>query len=418
MTTSLSLILPKLRAVDIRPVAHAARPALWLRDPLGLSDRNIIIPHALAPALALCDGTRDSYGLRVALVLHFGLPVGAHVVDQLLAALDEALLLENDRFRQALAQALEAYRQAPFRSPTLAGASYPADPADLGRLLQGYLDAVDGSGPPLLDGRGLISPHIDFARGGPVYAAVWQRAANMIRSADLVVLLGTDHYGDDLITLTRQHYATPFGILPTAVGVVEALAQAIGPEQVFAGELRHRSEHSIEMAAVWLQFACRGDLPHAGIAPRSHPPSVVPILCGSFAPFVQGQADPEHNPAICALVETLPKVTAGQRVCVVAAADLAHVGPAFGGTPLDLADRARLQAADEEIIGRVCAGDAAGFLDAIRREGDRNNVCGLPPIYLALRLLGATKGVQIAYDRCLADEQGTSLVSVCGVVLE
>jgi len=61
----------------------------------------------------------------------------------------------------------------------------------------------------------LVSPHIDYARGGPVYAHVWK------------------------LTLTRQHYATPFGVLPTAREVVETLAGAMGAETAFAGELYH-----------------------------------------------------------------------------------------------------------------------------------------------------------------------------------
>lgn len=456
MPNSTSTILPKLRAVDVRPVLQNGRPALMLRDPLALSEQTVIIPQALGPVLALCDGTRDSFGIRAALTLRFGLRVGPEVVERLLAALDDVLLLENERFHQACADALTAYRQAPFRPPASAGTSYPADPEELRRLLQGHLDAVAGGttardlrppcppkacpepvagsegngGRPKVGGKegwgGLISPHIDFGRGGPVYAAVWQRGAEMLRDADLVVILGTDHFGDDLVTLTRQHYATPFGVLPTAQDVVNALAEAIGPERAFAGELRHRSEHSIELAAVWLQFILSDGKEGAGARPaptdtprRGHAPrrGVVPILCGSFAPFIQGTADPEHDPTIAALVEAFGRLAAGRRVVVVAAADLAHVGPAFGEAPVEQAGRDLLQAADDELIGRICAGDAAGFFAAIRRTGDRNNICGLPPIYLALRLLAPTSGEQIAYDHCPADDHGTSWVSVCGIML-
>jgi AmmeMemoRadiSam system protein B len=110
------------------------------------------------------------------------------------------------------------------------------------------------------------------------------------------------------------------------------------------------------------------------------------------------------------------EATAGRRVIVVAAGDLSHVGPAFGGQPVDWIGRAQLQAADDELMERMCAGDAEGFLAAIRRVQDRNNVCGGSPIYLALRMLGQIQGKQVAYDRCPADEDGASLVSVCGVV--
>ncbi len=100
----------------------------------------------------------------------------------------------------------------------------------------------------------------------------------------------------------------------------------------------------------------------------------------------------------------------------MAAGDLSHIGPAFGGQPVGLVERARLQAADQELVERICAGDGEAFYSAIKRDGDCRNVCGLPPIYLALRLLSPVRGEAVAYDRCAADERGTSLVSVCGVI--
>ncbi|MBC7238071.1 MAG: MEMO1 family protein, partial [Chloroflexi bacterium] len=101
---------------------------------------------------------------------------------------------------------------------------------------------------------------------------------------------------------------------------------------------------------------------------------------------------------------------------VVAAADLSHVGPAFGGQPLDLVGRALVRAADGRLIERMCAGDAAGFLSEITQVGDRYNVCGLPPIYLALRILGEVSGEAVAYELAPADHAGTSVVSICGLL--
>jgi AmmeMemoRadiSam system protein B len=318
------------------------------------------------------------------------------------------LLLDNERFAQAHQEALTVYRNAPHRPLCSAGESYPADADQLRQQLEGYLDAVTDVVPAAAQGRGLVSPHIDYARGGAVYARVWTRAAHMARLADLVLLLGTDHYGEgNLITLTRQHYATPFGLPPTAQSIVDQLAEAIGPQVAFAGELHHRGEHSIELAAIWLHHMRQGQ-----------PCDVVPILCGSFQAFVQGEDTPEEDPTLTALCAALRDAMAKRRVLVVAAADLSHVGPAFGGPPLGLVERARLQTADEELLAAMCAGDAPGFFGAIQRDGDRRNVCGLPPIYLALRLLAPVSGEQVAYERCPADERGTSWVSVCGVVWE
>lgn len=196
--------------------------------------------------------------------MRYGLRVAPSAIEQLLVALDEALLLDNAAFAQARERALTEYRQAPFRSPRNAGQSYPADADELRRLLQGYLDAVDNTSdspsvPSLSCGSsemgGLVSLHIDYARGGPAYARAWKRAAEMVKAADLAIVLGTDHFGEDgQLTLTRQHYATPFGVLPTSREAVDALAEAIGEGMALAGELDHRSERSIELATVWLHY--------------------------------------------------------------------------------------------------------------------------------------------------------------------
>ena len=274
---SLSDILyPKLRVVDTRPMVRNGQPGLLLRDPLQLTDKTMIIPQQLAPLLALCDGTRENASaLSASLAVRYGLRLSPGTIEQFLSALDEACLLDNARFLEARDRALAEYRQAPFRTPSLAGQSYPANAGELQNLLQGYLgaaDDADGSTRPESSVSGLVSPHIDFARGGPVYARVWKRAADEVRAADLAVVLGTDHYGPDKqLTLTRQHYATPYGLLPTARDVVEALAEAMGTEAAFAGELDHRSEHSIELAAVWLHHIRAGQ-----------PCELAPVLCGSF----------------------------------------------------------------------------------------------------------------------------------------
>jgi AmmeMemoRadiSam system protein B len=141
-------------------------------------------------------------------------------------------------------------------------------------------------------------------------------------------------------------------------------------------------------------------------------------LCGSFQHFVEGQADPVADPILDAVLDVLRTATANRRTVVVAAADLAHVGPAFNDlSPIDHIRYAQLQVADEILIETLIDADADAFFNTIAAEGDRRNICGLPPIYLTLRLLnGNARGELTGYDRCPADGQRTSFVSVCGVV--
>jgi hypothetical protein len=401
---------PKLRPIDIQNTVQRGQPALLLRDPLQLSGNYMVLPHEFGPALAMLDGTLDLGSLHMAVMASYGLVYQDGLLQYLVDALDDNCMLENERATEAHERALAAYRAALFRPPGMAGQSYPAEPAELRRLFDRYLGQVNGANraAPPAAGRGVISPHIDYHRGGPVYAAVWRQAAAMAQAADLVVLLGTDHYSlGDRLTLTRQSYATPYGVLPTDRAMVDALAAAIGPERAFRGELRHRGEHSLELVATWLHHMRNG-----------RPVDMVPILTGSFADFIDGRGYPASDPMLAAFLDTLKQQawSGGRQVLVVASGDLAHVGPAFGGAKMDAAGRARIQAADDELMQQMAAGSAGGFFAAIQREQDQNNVCGVSPFYLMLRLLGDVEGRVVAYDQCPADQRNTSLVSVCGMV--
>ena len=401
---------PKLREIEAHLIQHQGQAMLLLRDPLHLSDMTVAIPRPLAPLLGLMDGTRDAAALEAALQVRAGVRLAPGLLPKLLADLDAANLLDNERFAEVKTKALRAYRQAPFRPLTVDNASSPLQPELASAQFRDYVDALPPAEPSADDRaiRGLISPHIDYQRGGPVYAEVWRAATQAVQEAELVIVLGTDHQGSDgTLTLTHQSYATPWGILPTDGQVVEALSKALGEEISFAEELHHKNEHSIELAAGWLHFARDGK-----------PVPLVPILCGSFAAFVAGEGNPASHEPFAAATEVLGEAMAHRRTLVVAAADLAHVGPAFGDPyGLDFVAKAQLRQADERLLDSVYNGDAEGFFEKLKAEGDRRNVCGLPPIYLTLRLLGETSGKPAGYALCPADVQGTSFVTITGVIL-
>jgi hypothetical protein len=402
---------PKLRSLDFQPVYHQGRQLWYLHDPLQLTPYQLVMPPALAQMLLFMDGSRDARQIHAALCQHLGVELAFEIVADALAQLDEACLLENGRAHQQLEIIRQQYRAQPYRPPALAKHSYPETPTRLARLLEDYgkNDALNGWQP--WHGRGLISPHIDYPRGGPVYAKVWRRAQAAVLAADLVIIFGTDHKGGGAITLTRQHYATPYGVIPTDLELVDKVATAIGEEEAYADELHHRQEHSIELSAVWLH--------HTYYQASVEPKPMLPILCGSFHHFVLNGGHPAEDELLNTALETLRRETAGRNVLTIASVDFAHVGPAFGDDfHMDEAHRTALRQSDDFLVQTIIRGDAAGFYEQIAAVQDQNRICGFSPIYLMLRYLGNTEGIPIAYDHCPADTENHSLVSIAGVLLE
>ncbi len=402
---------PKLRKVQASPDHQHGQPVVVLSDPMRLSEHAVALPPQVIPLLELFDGTRDFPTLEAAFELRTGVKVGPEYLDSLVSALDEALLLESEHFARAYGDAVERFRTAPFRLPTMVEATYQENPELMERVFEEYTDGLpdEGETPRAIgEVRGLVSPHIDYQRGGPVYAQVWRRVAEAVRATEVALVLGTNHCsGQGLITLTRQSYSTPWGILPTAVEVVDAVASALGEDAVFEDELNHRSEHSVEASAVWLHYLARGGACQ-----------LVPILCGSFQRFIEEGRRPGDDEEILRFVDSVKKATAGRRTLVVASGDLAHVGPEFGDRhPMGEAERSELSNADGELMALIAAGDAEGAFQRVQEDGDRWRICGIAPIYLALRLLGDTRGEITGYAQCPADHEGASFVSICGIAL-
>jgi len=399
-------VQPKLREVRAQPTIHQGKRGIVLSDPLGISRMAIFIPQPLVPLLPLMDGTRDIGMLRTGFELRTGSALSTLNLEELIKALDEALLLDNERFTGAYHAAIAEYHSASYRAYTLPGRVCPSTPEELGAYLEQFLDQAETAPQPEGDIKGLICPHIDFQRGGPIYAAVWATVATTLRDVDLVVILGTDHNAPSSeVTLTRQSYQTPWGIMPTPQDVVDRIAAEAG-DGVFTHELNHRGEHSVEAAALWLHYLL-GD----------RPCSMLPVLCGSLQHLIDRGESPSSSGPISATAAVLKSAVAERRTILVAAADLAHVGPAFGDSmPFDAVARATLGRDDQALINVLATADAEQFFEAVRREGDRNRICGMPPIYLMLSVLSEVEGSATGYAQCPASEDGGSWVSICGMV--
>jgi MEMO1 family protein len=248
----------------------------------------------------------------------------------------------------------------------------------------------------------VLSPHIDYARGGPVYARGWRQASSAARAAESAIILGTDHAGGlGRLTLSTPPYATPWGATEPWSELHDALVGVLGDEACFAEELHHRNEHSVELALVWLQHVRGG-----------RPLRVLPVLCGYPAPYFDGGFGNGDTPVGAALA--LLREAVEQGALVVVAGDLAHVGPAFGDPrPFGKPERQAVKLADEALLA-ACSRGSVAALRAVADSEDRYRICGLAPLALAIEIMPPVRFEQAAYDQCPADAEDHSFVSVAG----
>ena len=407
---------PRIRPLEFQPVEFEGEQMWLVSDPQRIADQQLLLPAVLAQMTVYCDGLHDLPAIyrRLAADIGFSLPPGT--VENALARLDDAYFLDNERFLNRVSALRSAFLERPYRAMALAGLNYPADPENLAEQFAAYAhddDEGEAAAWEAWTGRGVVSPHIDYQRGGSVYARTWRRAANAVAAADLVLMFATDHHGGPgSLTLTHKPYETPHGVLPTVPSLVDRLAAAIGEDDAYRLELNHRFENSVELSAVWLH--------HVAASRGSEPPPMVPLLIGSFQHFISNGHHPAQDPQISRFIETLRAETRGQKVLCVASVDLSHVGPAFGDPfTIDPFRRTAIRASDHRLISALAEGNNERWYDEIAAVQDRHKVCGFSPVYLMLRYLGeGVRGHRIAYEHCPADADNQSLVSICGMLLE
>lgn len=394
---------PRLRPVEVFATTLRGQQVFCLRDPAHYTDAIVSVPPQTAAILDLFDGRHSLLDIQEAFARRFGVLLFREQLLEVVRSLDDCLLLESPRFAGHREAVEDEFRRAPHRPARLAGTGYPEDPKALRHELGGYFDAKDGPGdaptsPEAARLTGLVVPHIDFARGGPCYAWGYREAGGAM-PVDRWIVLGTAHVPmSKPFALTRKVFETPLGPVDVDAECLDALVAKVGVGY-FDDEFAHRGEHSIEFQGVFLRYA----------TPVDRPVRIVPVLCGSFHEFVEARRPPKNADAVEEFLDALRETVAalGGRTVVIASADLAHVGPQFGASrPLTPGELRDVEDADRRTLAAVEAGDAEGFFREVAKDGDRRHICGLPPIYAMLRLLGAHRGRLLRYGRW-PDPNGT-----------
>ena len=201
--------------------------------------------------------------------------------------------------------------------------------------------------------------------------------------------------------MTDKDFESPLGIVPVNQPIMESL-RSKGGDALFADELRHVTEHSIEFQLPFLQET---------VGTRQSI-SIVPVL-SAFSPVCL--IDPALKDVVnqvegfVALLKDAI-VASGQRVGLIASANLAHIGLRYGDNkaPTDFSFHRCMQT-DLEMLKHVENVEAQGFAEFLLKEQDQRHVLGFSAIYLLLRLIEAEKGEVLRYDREIVDQFNSTI---------
>ncbi len=383
---------PKLRPVEAFPVQTQRETLTCLRDPQGLAEKPIFLNAPQAFLVSQMDGTRSLGDIQADFFRKTAEILPMDALEKLVQRLDEQHYLISPAFRAFFDELVQEFRNAPVRPAFHAGLAYQEDANRLRLQLDGYYTDPNGPGPVAKSDavhpiRGLISPHIDFHRGGPAYAHAYKALAEQ-PAAERFIVFGTCHSPmARRFALTEKDYATPLGNVETDRDFVRRLSATL-PQDYFQDEFAHRAEHSIEFQTVCLRHSVRGEF------------KIVPILVGSFQDMVLAGNTPSHDAEVCAMIQALQKVIleSSGRSCIIAGADLAHVGRQFGDPagPTEASLR-EVEREDRKFLELVMRGEAEDAFRFIAAERDRRRVCGWPPIYMMLRSLENPAGRLLDY---------------------
>jgi len=248
------------------------------------------------------------------------------------------------------------------RQPAVAGGFYPASPAELRRMIDGYLSNVPEE---KVKGRiyALLCPHAGYQFSGQVAAYSFKELEG--RHYDTVIIIGPSHHIrlDGASVGDWDYYETPLG----RVKVNRKMAKKIrdySPKLVFSPSA-HEREHSVEVEIPFLQRVLNDF-------------QLVPIVMDNPT---------TDNAQI--LSQAIQKVIGNQRVLLLASSDMSHYPSYEDAVQVDRQtlsviesfDPGRLFRSDKELLGQG-------------RPNLVTTLCGLGPVMavmMAAKGLGAQK---------------------------
>lgn len=405
----MELQIPKLRTdLQITPAYSEGKRAVVIKDSLGLIQEPVILKGEILSFLSLLDGKRTLRDIQYELIcLKQGVLVSLDEVEKLLAQLDDAFLLESERYQREKERIIAEYSLLDARAASHAGLSYPSTAEKLKGHLDSVLQSIEESF-PALEGKkigALVSPHIDLEVGKRVYAKAYQVLKRS--SPQEIILLGTGHsLNDCFFSVSEKDFETPLGRIKTDRDSVRKLREA-GGTAVSPNDIAHRTEHSLELQLIFLQHLFGSGF------------SLVPILCGFFDRELERVSRPSDIPEVNSFLKVLKHSLEdyGTKTIVVSGVDFSHIGPKFGHAERASSLLFESEKHDKLLIKALCEGDVEAFWAESRGVLDRYNVCGFSTLACLLEILPASEGHLLDYD-VWSEEPTQSAVSFAAIAFE
>jgi len=237
------------------------------------------------------------------------------------------------------------------RKPVVAGSFYPAEPSELKKTVEGYLQKSD---PEEIEGdiMALVSPHAGYVYSGPVAAYGYKLISGAsYRTVIVISPSHTEYFGFSSV-FNGGSYSTPMGEIRVDTGTAERIASADPGIRLsskgHSGSPMGRGEHALEVQLPFLQAAL-GDF------------RLVPIVMGDQS---------EKN--IDALAGAVSSVLEDVKGLIVASSDLSHFH-----------DGKTAERLDRVFIGHLKKLDSEGLLQALASK--ETEACGGGPVAVAIK---------------------------------
>jgi len=385
---------PQIRNFQPLGMEKDGKAFVMLRDPSMLAEQQMAVLPQVLQLILMFQGreTLDEIAAKTQAPLH--------ILRDVVTRLDEVGLIWGPRFEE-LERVAKAKITEHGHFPMSCSASLGKDAQACHEAMDKWLSDMED---PEIEGTilGLVAPHLDYQRGWPGYAAAY-RALKKDEKPNRVIILGTNHFGiGDGVVVSEYGFATPIGKASADKSMLAFLEKTLGSKRIYADQIDHLGEHSVQMHIPWIQHFY-GDVPMlAALIPN---------------PLVPPVADDDARATTEQFVDAVRTALAelGGRTLLIASSDLSHVGQQFGdpGTINDESAN-QVEKIDRERLAAYCKKDTAAFEGLFIKDQNRTRWCSVGNMLAAQNILRPANVDLIDYQQ-VRDPNGMSMVSSAAI---